>query len=125
MLKSFRKTDRRAEQSFRQCVYLCPRFISGTDTHLQCVSCLGEEHARLGFESANCEHCGKLSERSDENSLEPVGEACYVDSYPWREAHLPSSDEEEAMSVEGRGVEAAPWVAGSSTGGNGWWSAKF
>lgn len=29
----------------------CPRFISGTDTHLQCVSCLDEEHAWLGLRS--------------------------------------------------------------------------
>ncbi len=34
------------QQVFRMCVRPCPRYSTGGDTHILCVACLGEEHAR-------------------------------------------------------------------------------
>ncbi len=49
------------QQVFRMCVCPCPRYSTGGDTHILCVACLGEEHAR---ESAGCEHCDTLALRT-------------------------------------------------------------
>ncbi|KAL0203138.1 hypothetical protein M9458_001156, partial [Cirrhinus mrigala] len=43
------------------CVPPCPRFITGTDTHAQCVVCLGAEHAATALEGADCPHCVQMS----------------------------------------------------------------
>ncbi len=34
------------QQGFRMCVHPCPCYLTGGDTHILCVACLGEEHAR-------------------------------------------------------------------------------
>ncbi len=39
------------QQAFRMCVHPCPRYLTGGDTHILCVACLGEEHARSALES--------------------------------------------------------------------------
>ncbi len=31
------------QQGFRMCVHPCPRYLTGGDTHILCVACLGEE----------------------------------------------------------------------------------
>ncbi len=47
------------QQCFRMCVHPCPRYLTGGDTHVLCVACLGEEHARSALEStAMCFPCG-------------------------------------------------------------------
>ncbi len=48
------------QQAFRMCVHHCPRYLTGGDTHVLCVACLGEEHARSALEGAGCEHCDML-----------------------------------------------------------------
>ncbi len=48
------------QQVFRMCVHPCPRYLTGGDTHILCVACLGEENARSALESAGCEHCDVL-----------------------------------------------------------------
>ncbi|CAM4721262.1 unnamed protein product [Leuciscus chuanchicus] len=52
------------KQEYKRCVVPCPRFITGGDTHLLCVFCLGVEHAQSVLEGADCEHCVKLSLRT-------------------------------------------------------------
>ncbi len=39
------------------CVRPCPCYLTGGDTHILCVACLGEEHAQSALESASCKHC--------------------------------------------------------------------
>ncbi len=39
-------TASKQQQVFRMCVRPCPRYSTGGDTHILCVACLGEEHAR-------------------------------------------------------------------------------
>ncbi len=34
--------------------------LTGGDTHILCVACLGEEHPRSALEGAGCEHCDLL-----------------------------------------------------------------
>ncbi len=48
------------QQAFTMCVCPCPRYLTGGDTHILCVACLGEEHAQSALESAGCEHCDML-----------------------------------------------------------------
>ncbi len=47
------------QQAFRirMCVRPCLHYLTGGDTHILCVACLGEEHAQSALESAGCEHC--------------------------------------------------------------------
>ncbi len=45
------------QQAFRMCVPPCLHYLTGGDTHILCVACLGEEHAQSALESAGCEHC--------------------------------------------------------------------
>ncbi len=52
------------QQDFRMCVHPCPRYLTGGDTHVLCVACLGEEHARSVLESAGCEHYDVLPLRT-------------------------------------------------------------
>ncbi len=52
------------QQAFRMCVHPCPHYLTGGDTHVLCVACLGEEHARSALESACCEHCNVLPLRT-------------------------------------------------------------
>ncbi len=52
------------QQNFRMCVHPCPHYLTGGDTHVLCVACLGEEHARSVLESAGCEHCDVLPLRT-------------------------------------------------------------
>ncbi len=40
------------QQAFKMCVCPCPRYLTGGDTHILCVACLGEEHAQSALESA-------------------------------------------------------------------------
>ncbi len=40
------------QQAFKMCVRPCPRYLTGGDTHILCVACLGEEHAQSALESA-------------------------------------------------------------------------
>ncbi len=42
------------------CVHPCPCYLTGGDTHVLCVACLGEEHARSVLEGTDCEHCDVL-----------------------------------------------------------------
>ncbi len=53
------------QQAFRMCVCPCPRYLTGGDTHILCVACLGEENAQSALESAGCEHCDMLPLRMD------------------------------------------------------------
>ncbi len=46
-------------QAFRMYVHPCPRYLTGGDTHVLCVACLGEE-----LEGADCEHCDVLPLRT-------------------------------------------------------------
>ncbi len=39
------------EQAFRMCVRPCLRYLTGGDTHILCVACLGEDHAQSALES--------------------------------------------------------------------------
>ncbi len=48
------------QQGFRMCVHPCPRYLMCGDTHILCVACLGEEHARSALETSGCEHCDVL-----------------------------------------------------------------
>ncbi|KAJ7990662.1 hypothetical protein DPEC_G00302720 [Dallia pectoralis] len=52
------------ERRFRQCASPCNRFLTGRDTHVLCVVCLGEEHAQLALEEASCKHCDRLAIRT-------------------------------------------------------------
>ncbi len=36
---------------FRMCVRPCPCYLTGGDTHILCVACLGEEHVQSAVES--------------------------------------------------------------------------
>ncbi len=49
-------------QAFRMCIL--PRYLTGGDTNILCVACLGEEHARSALEDAGCEHCDVLPLRT-------------------------------------------------------------
>ncbi len=42
------------QQAFRMCVHPCLRYLTGGDTHILCVACLGEEHAWSALESFPC-----------------------------------------------------------------------
>ncbi len=42
------------------CVHPCPRYLTGGDTHILCVACLGKEHAQSALERAGCEYCDVL-----------------------------------------------------------------
>ncbi len=46
------------------CVCPCPCCLTGGDTHIICVACLGEDHAQSALESAGCEHCNMLPLRT-------------------------------------------------------------
>ncbi len=46
------------------CVHPCPRYLTGGDTDIICVACLGEEHAQSVLESAGCEHYDVLPLRT-------------------------------------------------------------
>ncbi len=48
------------QQTFRICIRPCPRYLTGGDTHILCVACLGEEDAQSALEGADCEHCEVL-----------------------------------------------------------------
>ncbi len=48
------------QQAFMMCVRPCPRYLTGGDTHIICVACLGEEPAQSVLESAGCEHSDML-----------------------------------------------------------------
>ncbi len=48
------------QQAFRMCIHPCPCYLTGGDTHVLCVVCLGEEHAQSAPESTGCEHCNVL-----------------------------------------------------------------
>ncbi len=48
------------QQAFKMCVHPCPRYLTGGDTHILCVACLGKEHSQSALESAGCEHCDVL-----------------------------------------------------------------
>ncbi len=48
------------QQAFKMCVHPCPLYLTGGDTHVLCVACLGEEHAQSVLESAGCEPCNML-----------------------------------------------------------------
>ncbi len=50
-------------KAFKKCVDPCPRYLTPDDTHVCCVFCLGEEHARDVFEGAVCVHCELFSMR--------------------------------------------------------------
>ncbi len=52
------------QQAFKMCVHPCPRYLTGGDTHILCVACLGEEHAQSARETAGCEHCNVLPLRT-------------------------------------------------------------
>ncbi len=52
------------QQGFRMCVRPCLHYLMGGDTHILCVACLGEEHARSALDSAGCEHCDMLPLRT-------------------------------------------------------------
>ncbi len=41
------------QQGFRMCVRPCPHYLTGGDTHILCVACLGEEHARSALDSSD------------------------------------------------------------------------
>ncbi len=52
------------QQGFRMCVHPCPRYLTGGDTHILCVACLGEEqHGQcsraLTVSTAMCFPCGR------------------------------------------------------------------
>ncbi len=62
-LERIKKRDSYAskqQQAFKMFVHPCPRYLTGGDTHILCVACLGEEHAQLALESTGCEHCDML-----------------------------------------------------------------
>ncbi len=50
-----KRTDMASKQgqAFRMCFIPCPRYLTGGDTHILCVACLGKEHA-------HCIHCDVL-----------------------------------------------------------------
>lgn len=50
-------------QHYKHCGHPCPRFITGSDTHPQCVVCFGEEHAKSALKGADCEDCELLPMR--------------------------------------------------------------
>ncbi len=51
-------------QAFRMCFIPCPRYLTGGDTHILCVACLGKEHARSALEStAMCFPYGRSRSR--------------------------------------------------------------
>ncbi len=52
------------QQAFKMCVRPCTHYLTGGDTHIICVACLGEEHAQLALESAGCENCDMLPLRT-------------------------------------------------------------
>ncbi len=41
------------QQAFKMCVRPCPRYLTGGDTHILCVACLGEEQAQSALESVD------------------------------------------------------------------------
>ncbi len=46
------------QQGFRMSVHPCSRYLTGGDTHILCVACLGDEHAWSALEStAMCFPC--------------------------------------------------------------------
>ncbi len=52
------------QQGFRMCVHPCPRYLTGGDTHILCVACLGEEqHGQcsraLAVSTPMCFPCGR------------------------------------------------------------------
>ncbi len=52
------------QQAFKMYVRPYPRYLTGGDTHILCVACLGEEHAQSALESTGCEHCDMLPLRT-------------------------------------------------------------
>ncbi len=52
------------QQAFKMCVHPCPRYLTGGDTHILCVACLGKKRAQSALESAGCEHCDVLPLRT-------------------------------------------------------------
>ena len=64
-----------SSDQFRMCVHPCPRYITGRDTHVLCIVCLGEEHAQSALEGAGCVHCEALSMRSLRSRLSFFREA--------------------------------------------------
>ncbi len=52
------------QQGFRKCGQGQTHNLTGGDTHILCVACLGEEHARSALDSAGCEHCDMLPLRT-------------------------------------------------------------
>lgn len=48
------------QQNFKQCVSVCPRYITGMDTHDLCINYLRAEHAWAALEGPACEHCQNL-----------------------------------------------------------------
>ncbi len=54
---------RASNNKLLECAFMnknCLRYLTGGDTHVLCVACLGEEHARSVLENAGCEHCNVL-----------------------------------------------------------------
>ncbi|KAI2650626.1 Transposon Ty3-G Gag-Pol polyprotein [Labeo rohita] len=47
--------------SFRPCVSGCGSFLTSTDGHDRCLSCLGLEHAEAAFVDGSCVHCERMS----------------------------------------------------------------
>ncbi len=39
------------QQALKMCVRPCPCYLTGGDTHILCVACLGEEHTQSALES--------------------------------------------------------------------------
>ncbi len=51
---------RASSNKLLECAFVPARDLTGGDTHILCVACLGEEHAQSALEGTDCEHCDVL-----------------------------------------------------------------
>ncbi len=59
--KEKKRKESMSERSFKRCVPPCERYITPSDSHELCVTCLGAQHARSALEGAGCAHCDRFT----------------------------------------------------------------